>query len=102
MKGFEIAAVEDAALEGGMLVRLGMGEDGGAYFAAYVKVWDDQVVIFGWCGVAHVFLHEFPFLLPVTGASIRHWEDAEVVFGEEEDVKSVKEHGEGDPFEDPY
>lgn len=106
MEGFEVAAVEDAALKRGMdvsdvwcVVREKIEV---AYFTPDIGFWDEQVVVFGWCRVAHVFLYNFLLLLSMTGALFCQWEELVVSFGEAEELESVKEHGEGDIFEGPH
>lgn len=59
-------------------------------------------MVFGWCGVAHIFLYRFSSFLPETGSCICHREETEVVFNYKEEVESMKEHGQRYPFEDPY
>lgn len=76
-------------------------KQGRPYFASYIKVRNQEIVVFLWTCLSHVFLYfDSPFLSK-SGCSVRHRKQAKVIFSEQEDVKSVQLHGQRNVAEDP-
>lgn len=69
--------------------------------ASYIKVRNQEVMIFLWACLAHVFLNLLPPLLSQLGCAFGHRKQAKIILGDQEDMESVQLHRERNIAEDP-
>lgn len=72
-----------------------------AYLASYIKVRNEEVVVFLRACLAHVFLNLLSPLLSQSGCSFGHRKQAKIILSDQENVKSVQPHRKRNIAEDP-